>query len=1359
MFDFMMVSTRSKKRGSIEIYPKFIVKSKCQDLMIRGGDFYAIWVEELGLWSKDEGDAIKLIDRELDRYYEENKARFEGEAVRVLHLWDSEAGMIDAWHKYCQKQMRDSFHTLDEQLNFANSTTAREHYCSRRLPYSLEDGDISAYDKLVSTLYSAEERHKLEWAMGAVVSGDSKKIQKFLVLYGAAGTGKSTMLNIMQQLFEGYYSVFDAKALGSSNNAFALESFKNNPLVAIQHDGDLSRIEDNTRLNSLVSHEVMEVNAKYERMYSSRFNAFLFMGTNKPVKITDAKSGLMRRLIDVTPSGNKLSSREYKQTVKQVGFELGAIAKHCLGVYLEDPGYYDDYVPINMLGASNDFYNYILDSYHVFKKEDGTTLQAAWEMYKQYCDEAKVGYPYSKRLFKEELKNYFYSFSDRFETNDGLRVRSYYSGFRTDKLEDVNDLSKPADTKLGWLIMDAEESVFDKNYSDCFAQYAIGEDDRPEKPWGKVTTKLSDIDTKKVHYVKPPETMVVIDLDLKDESGNKSFEKNLEEANKWPPTYGELSKGGAGIHLHYLYTGDVSKLAGQISKDVELKKFLGGSALRRRLSKCNTMEITTLSSGLPLKEDKVINAEAVKSEQGLRRLIKRNLAKEIHPGTKPSVEFIKKILDDAYENGLKYDVSDMRGAIGSFAANSHHWSAMCMKMVSEMKFSSDDPSEPTRNDEACIVFYDVEVFPNLFVVCWKKAGEEYPVMTMINPSSTDIEALTHFRLIGFNCRKYDNHIMYGRINGYDNEQLYNLSQKIISHSDRDCFFREAYNMSYTDILDFSSKKQSLKKFEIELGIHHQELGLPWDQPVPEELWQKVAEYCKNDVIATEAVFFSKDRQADWTARQILAELADMTVNDTTNTLTTKIIFGNNKNPQNEFMYRNLAEPVTEVSDEMMQYLKDYNLPTHFTAWDGTESILPCFPGYEFKRGRSFYRDIEFGEGGFVSAKPGIWADVSDEDVSGQHPSTIRINCFFGPRYTRRYNDIVDARVAIKHGDFETAKTMLDGKLAKYLDDPSQAKVLGGALKIAVNSVYGLTFASFKNAFRDSRNVDNLVAKMGELFMIDLMNEVEKRGFTVAHIKTDSIKVPHATDDMVNFIWEFGKKYGFNFEHEAHFERMCLVNKAAFIAKFSDNRDINGDDVGKWYPKATQFQVPYVFKTLFSHEPIGHMDFCETKSVNEGSIYIDMCEDLPDVTEYEQQLSKAEKKHADGSMADTDFETLKTHLEEKIAQGHNYVFVGRVGLFTPIKPGCGGGFLYRFKDGKRYAINGTKDYMWLESEVVDALDKWNCVNEEYYTKQVNAVIEDISKFGDFDKFVSEEPYEAMPAFMNVPVTDNEEVPFI
>ena len=897
MIDFLMISTRSTKRGVIEIYPKFIIK-KSSDLMIRGGDFYAIWLEELGLWSTDEQDALQLIDKELDKYAEENKDRFDA-TIRVLHMWDAESGMIDAWHKYCQRQMRDSFHTLDDKLIFSNMETTKTDYASKRLSYPLEDGDYSSFEKLISTLYSPEERHKIEWSIGSIVSGESKNIQKFMVFYGSAGTGKSTILNIIQQLFDGYYSVFDARALGSSSNSFALESFKSNPLVAIQHDGDLSRIEDNTRLNSLVSHELMTVNEKFKAAYSSRFNCFLYMGTNKPVKITDAKSGLIRRLIDVSPSGNKLSPNEYKAVMKRVSFELGAIAKHCLDVFNANPGAYDDYVPISMMGASNDFYNYVLDSYPVFKKDNSTTLKCAWEMYKTYCDEAKVPYPMSKRVFKEELRNYFRDYKERYRLDDETRVRSYYIGFREEKFEEEQTEIRPVEEKPK-LIFEYTESVFDEMCENCFAQYAT-EKGTPSKKWDNVATTLKDIDTTQLHYVKVPENHIVIDFDIPDENGNKCLERNLEEASKWPPTYGELSKSGNGVHLHYIYTGDPSKLSSIYSEHIEVKVYSGKSSLRRKLTKCNDLPIANISSGLPLRgEDKVVNFEAIKTEKGIRTLIKRNIRKEIHPGTKPSIDFIHKILDDAYHSDLHYDVTDLKPAVLSFAAQSTHQAEYCIKLVQTMQFKSKEPANAVLNDNEKIIFYDVEVFPNLFLVNWKFEGEDQKVVRMINPKPAQIEDLMRFRLVGFNCRRYDNHIMYARMMGYSNEQLYKLSQQIITEGKG--FFGEAYNLSYTDVYDFAAKKQSLKKWEIELGIHHQELGLPWDQPVPEERWIEVAEYCDNDVIATEAVF--NNLKGDFTARKILADLAGMTVNDTTNTLTTRIIFGKERHPQ--LVYTDLA---------------------------------------------------------------------------------------------------------------------------------------------------------------------------------------------------------------------------------------------------------------------------------------------------------------------------------------------------------------------------------------------------------------------------------------------------------------------
>ena len=1397
MLDFFKISTRSKKQGVTEIYPNFMVNNKSKDLMIRGGDFYAIWVEDRGLWSTDEDDVIQIVDRELRSFYEEYKKK-SNDTLIVSYMRDSESGSIDKWHKYCQKQMRDNFHPLDEKLIFSNDPTNKLDYASKKLNYPLEAGNISAWDKLISTLYSEEERRKIEWTIGAIVEGDSKYIQKFVVFYGSAGTGKSTILNIIQKLFEGYYSVFDAKALGSSSNSFALEAFKTNPLVAIQHDGDLSKIEDNTRLNSLVSHELMTVNEKFKSTYSNRFNAFLLMGTNKPVKITDAKSGLIRRLIDISPTGNKVSMKEYKTLLKQIDFELGAIAYHCREVYLSDPDIYDDYIPMSMMSASNDFYNFVIDSYSVFKKEDGTTLKAAWEMYKQYCDEAKVPYPFSQRTFKEELKNYFREFNENLNSDDGSKLKNYYSGFKTDKFEiRKNPEVKNGENKTYWCVFrecyENGIAVFDEFCSDCADQYATSKE-TPRQSWDKVTTKLKDIDTSKLHYVKVPENHIVIDFDIKGDDGKKSFERNLEEASKWPATYAELSKSGAGIHLHYIYNGDVSKLSRIYDENIEIKVFTGNSSLRRKLTKCNDLPIATISSGLPLKgDDKVIDKNIVQTEKGLRTTIKKCLNKDVHSSTKSNVDFIYKILNDAYNNDIHYDVSDMKNAVLAFAANSTNNADYCIKLVNKMKFKSEEPSVASSNKESPLVFYDIEVFPNLFLVNWKIQGEGKPVVRMINPKPSDIEELIRYNLVGFNCRRYDNHLLYARLMGYDNEQLYNLSMKIIN-GDRNAFFNEAYNISYTDVYDFASagNKKSLKKLEIEMSnkandhnskmddslrrmlksIKHKELGLPWDKPVPEELWSKVAEYCDNDVISTEAAF--NYLSADWTARQILADLAGLTVNDTTNSLTTKIIFGNDRKPQSQFNYRNLAEPVLDMDEETYQFLSEACPKMMEQTHGEAGSLLPYFPGYEYKNGKSTYREEDVGEGGYVYSEPGMYGNVALLDISSMHPHSAIAECLFGVKYTKAFRDIVEGRVSIKHKAWEEVNHMLDGKLTPFIqrviDGELTAKDLANGLKTAINSVYGLTSASFSNPFRDPRNKDNIVAKRGALFMIDLKNEVQKRGFTVAHIKTDSIKIPDATPEIVKFVMDFGEKYGYTFEHEATYDRMCLVNDAVYIAKYKDAEECknmygyipgdNEDHRNQWTATGKQFAVPYLFKTLFSKEPIEFVDMCETFAVSKGDLYLDMNENLPDVSQYEKELEKLEDAYKKGKISDVIFESECKGLPDKISEGHEMQFVGRVGQFCPIKPGNNGGILYRVNEGKNYAAPGSSGYRWLESENVKALNMEDTIDRSFYDKLVDDAVDDISKYGDFEWFVSDDPYTktAIENWMNIPDNSPEEIPF-
>jgi hypothetical protein len=85
----------------------------------------------------------------------------------------------------------------------------------------------------------------------------------------------------------------------------------------------------------------------------------------------------------------------------------------------------------------------------------------------------------------------------------------------------------------------------------------------------------------------------------------------------------------------------------------------------------------------------MLKAKTITSEKGLRELIERNLRKEIHPGTKPSIDFIEHILDEAYEDGLKYDVMDLRPRILAFANNSTNQASLCLKTAQTMRFQSE----------------------------------------------------------------------------------------------------------------------------------------------------------------------------------------------------------------------------------------------------------------------------------------------------------------------------------------------------------------------------------------------------------------------------------------------------------------------------------------------------------------------------------------------------------------------------------------------------------------------------------------------------------------------------------------------
>lgn len=1239
--DFYTIETNPIRgqMGLMEAVPRF-TNVNSRDIMIRDGSFVAIWNPKTELWSKSEFDVINIIDNDVRNYVE--TSGFQNLVPRLCQRDDD-----GVWRKYrlWSKNMVDTEHPLDRMPVFSDTPVRQEDHVSYRLPYSLEGGIPVNWAKLVDTLYDPSERQKIEWMIGAVLTGSCRTIDKFLVFYGDPGSGKSTILNVMQKLFGDFCVPFDSEALAQRNNSFALSAFADDPLVAIEHDGDLSRIETNTRLNSIISNEIQLINEKFKKPRSLRITTTLIMASNNPVKITDANSGIPRRLLDVSPSGRKIPIVEYREVMDGVYQELGVIAQHCINVYRDlGPEYYRNYRSLTMISETNPVYNFVMEMYEDWGPDGKVTLAKAYSDYKDYVEETGIQYRMPRYRFKTELHRYFREFHDRIQI-DGIRYNSLFIGFRRDKFESGE--TEPIAKKVtDWLDLKTDAApIFDEHFAGCKAQYS-SEGGTPQKAWLNVMTTLADIVPTKEHYVLLPEEYICIDFDLKGADGEKDLSANLHAASAWPPTYAETSKSGRGIHLIYRYPVDKDTTA-EYSPGIEIKRFRGKASLRRRLSLHNGRAIADYPGELPAKASKMINKKHVADENHLRSLIAKALRKEVHANTAPNVDFIKSILDEAYESGITYDVTDSRNAVTAFAISSTNQSERCLKMVQQMRFMSEDKMEVADEGNGRIAFYDVEVFPNLFVICYK-VTDRPGVRFLVNPRPEVVRSLFDLRLIGFNNRKYDNHIMYAASLGYSNEELFEVSQRIINN-EKNATFREAYNLSYTDIYDFSTKKQSLKKWEIELGIKHRENEFPWDQPVPEAHWDDVVEYCKNDVEATEMVF--NHLASDWGARKILAELSGLTVNDTTNQHTCALVFGKDRRPdKTKFVYTDLST---------------------------------IFPGYTFDKFKgSSYRGEDPGEGGYVYAEPGYYENVALLDVASMHPTSIEQLNLFGP-YTERYSELKQARVAIKHKDMDALGKLFDGRLVEIAKNYDLDE-LGKALKIPINSMYGLTSAKFDNPAWDPRNVDNIVAKRGALFMIDLKHYVqEELGLTVAHIKTDSIKIPGATPEDIQKVTDFGKRYGYDFEHEATYAKMVLVNKAVYIAKYAFPHE------GEWTATGKQFQEPYVFKKLFTKEPIVFEDYIQTKQV-------------------------------------------KTAMYLRFPSSGDH-FVGKVGAFVPIKPDKGGGELLRENnDGEiKDAVVGTKGYHWKEAEIVRYLKQEQDVDTSYAEMLADEARTQIEQYVDLE----------------------------
>lgn len=1386
MYDFIrVIKTWSSKDQKYTYKPGFrVVSPQSKDLMIRGSDFYALYNPETHFWEKNEAVAIDLIDKQIyEAVLEDVGADIlkDPEKAPIIHrISNTENGLIDRWHKFVKKDMRDYYHPLNQKVLFKGSEVKKTDYATFTLPYPILDMPTPYYRKLRDTLYLPVESEKFEWAIGSILAGDQKKIDKIFIFYGLPGSGKGTIISevMVNTIFGGkededdhkensYAKKFQVDSLTGKSD-YGTGFLSKDPVLAYDADAHFSNMSDVTILNGIISHERTRVNPKYGHVFYIKPSCMLIAATNDTVSLS-LQSGMTRRVVDIRQTGDLLSPDEYDDCIEHLKYEASGIAYHCLQVYKsKGKNYYRHYIPESMLTMTSPMHNFVKDNYSNLK--NGGSLSNFYKMYKTYAAECEYKTVLTQYKFRDQLRLYFTDYGT-FQDEEGNVHQRWFSGFMPERIG-MEPVNKPTPTKSveSWLVLKEQHSVLDDICANYPAQYTK-EDGTPSTSWDNCKTYLSDLDTTKLHYLKLPVNHIVVDLDIPNENGEKDLEANLKEAQKFPPTYAEVSKSGGGIHLHYIWKGgDPRELVRVIKDHVEVKVYDGKSSLRRKRTLCNDILVSELSTGLPVREKKMVDKVSFKSERELRKFVESCMQKKHHGYTTPEVQFIKAKLDEMYASGITYDIYDMRKRIEAFALGSTNKPEYCDGLVQQMKFRSADCERVEENPviyipdhtskewlNSPILILDVESAPSsrqtgdgqgnpaVFILCWKFSkidGKDHPVHKMINPKPADVQKLFEYRIIGFNNRKYDNHMIYARAMGYSAEELYSLSDRMINGSaelSNQSKFGPAYNLSYTDIYDYMSNpnKMSLKKWEIKLGIHYQEWPMAWDESVPKDRWDEFADYCCNDVEATDAVFCAT--QGDFDARVMLSDISGLSVNATTNQHTIEILTHNIPDPTSQYRHPDLRD----------------TFPGYKAAKDFGK---PCFDKSEYNpwakigsHHKTVYLGEDPGEGGYKIGYPGVYSDVTLFDVESMHPHSERAMKNWGPIVDERFGALLEGRLAVKHikryGDesFNSAisymndlKPGLGDSLSDRLkgldgDDFKRiTKSISNALKTAINSCYGLTAAKFDNKLRIPDNWDNVIAKRGALFMIQLKQRLWDMGVTVVHVSVDSIKVSGITEDQKNYILNFAKQFGYNFEIEAHFKKLCLLDDTNYLA-LQDQADEEPIEP-KWVITGSVFDIPVFKKMYLDPQPITVKDYAMVIASSKGALYF---------------------RYDDGRLK----------------------FIGRVGEFIPVKTG-GHDLLHIDKvAGREGFASGTKGYKMLESIEVSSLDD---VDTTLALKKTNDVLQKIDIYCDHELFLDKnvsvennvkdinrdasktfEWYRKqadLDGFMNIPDGVDEELPF-
>jgi hypothetical protein len=1140
----------------------------------RGVYFYngSTWInDELALKRQISSDIHDRFDIERENYEELSIDSLDNAASKATHDW-----------LLMKEQVQTEARPFDNKIFFRSDIATRSDFSTFHLSYDPTPMETPAITEIFSTLFTEPERSKLYWFLGAALTNSMPDIQKFIYLHGPKGSGKGTTIDIARALFEGYAHDINLQKL-TSGESFSSEQVRAVP-VLIDDETDLYRMKSDINLLKLISHDPIRVNKKYQMETDITFTGLLIAASNQAVKVRNVDSGITRRLVDINQTSNKIEYTRYLELMRKVPSEIPGFAFELIDFYNNtDPDQYLNYESQQMITETNYIHRFIAENINELLEFSPLTSQKAYDIYVSYTENDNAGFTLSRHEFRTEMERYFdISPTSKRISMNGRQYTSIMTNFNWDRLKESTITGRNNPHALP--TFDSLYNIFEHS---LYKGQLANADGHPNYKWDATTTIASNISQEETHFILPKDpdnTLIAIDID--HDTFEASYESYRTFISRYPDlanTYSELSRNPNRIHIYAWYRGqlDANSVEKELGPNIELKVYSGNQSLRRKFTFSNGVStIGEIPADLIKRKETnpMIDITQLADEKHLRSLIEKNLKKEIHGATAPSFDFIRKLIFDAYDSGLSYDITDLRQDIINFAGSSTNQSERLLKSVVKLPFVSKDlqsPDDVATNDISLEVpeisdlyFVDVEVFLDHWILSYKPFTSDV-VTTIVDPTMPALEELSTHPLVGFNNYGYDDYILYYALLGYSAPKLYEVSQKIITGFGEVKLPFKAHKVFYADIYDFSTKKQSLKRWELELGIPHAEANIDWNAPLPEAALDDIIFYNKNDVKATQKVF--EANLPDYETRQMLSSISGLPVSSKGNAHAIAIIFAPDSPDNKKLVYSDLSE---------------------------------TFPGYTFNKfntPKSLYEInnslYEPSEGGYVFTKPGYYEKVIELDVASMHPSSAIALNYFGT-YTANYKAIKDARIEIKHGNFDKAKDILPS-IKDFEISESNSKAIANALKLVINSAYGLSSASFDNPLKAPKNLDNIIAKRGALFMITLKEHLEKKGFEVIHIKTDSIKLvmnklDFDPEDYLSEVAEFGSQYSYDFEIADTYTDFYLLNKAVLAGTDSSNHT---------HAIGAELIEPYILKSLFTKEPFTPLDYSVIKETRAGEMWL------------------------------------------------------------------------------------------------------------------------------------------------------------